>query len=669
MSLFHRIEVGIGGTAALWSQPEHGLLFQNGPALLNIKGVLFPLLRNPLPDTEFTFGIHLQQQLRIPKFDGPNDLGTLSPLTALRAVADKPIWRMGITGSVGFLLTQGRTDSELAASVRLHIPGMSRATVQGFGVLQGLFGSSRTAPIRGGIGLSVHFAWDNGTSLSGGYLHGRGEGIAPSAIYLGGPDYHIGRETSQQSYSRPPIPNREMVPSPWPWIWERLKSEWNEAQLAHEAHRRGEDWLTEECFLYEEGKYDRPLRRLGKRDKSGKFCEAEGKQIPFDEPLREVGGELVPAKHSPTPFIEAPSPSPSHPTRPISSPAQPPQNQSALPPSSGRVGVGSPRRGLGGEDPAQSSPLRKEVPKEETQVSSFHNPEAHRSAPPTNSQSPAQPPTLGESAKQFARGFAKGVGEESRQIYKDTKELPARLAKTGREVAEDIESGRELRALAPLRAATHAVRHASRADAQRIAQAVVDGAVEWYHKPAYEKGQDLGRATTSIAAEAAINVLTDGLGTLRKIEKAAEVADHFHDVEKGAERAAHAAEHLRDVERGLRAVDRAEETGKIRGLLPARGGPAGHIWPHEVANKTPAEIDRRARQLGLSPRGPDPAMGHGAYVDPQTGIQRVLSHPNGTTPHAHVNDPSGKRIDMHGDHVPSESPAAHLPIKHPSHQF
>ena len=60
-------------------------------------------------------------------------------------------------------------------------------------------------------------------------------------------------------------------------------------------------------------------------------------------------------------------------------------------------------------------------------------------------------------------------------IYKDTKELPARLAKTGREVAEDLESGRELRALAPLRAATHAIRHASRDDAKRIAQAVVNG--------------------------------------------------------------------------------------------------------------------------------------------------------------------------------------------------
>ncbi len=324
MSLFHRLEVGIGGTAAIWNQPTQGLLFQNGPALLNIKGVLFPLLRNPLPDTEFTFALHLQQQLRIPKFDGPNDLGTLTPLTALRAVADKPFWRMGITTSLGFLLTQGRTDSELAASIRLHIPGMSRATVQGFGVLQGLFGSSRTAPLRGGFGLSVHFAWDNGTSLSGGYLHGRGEGAAPSAIYVGGPDYHIGRETSEQSYSRPPIPNREMVPSPWPWLWERLKSEWNEAQLANEAHRRGEDWLNDECFLYEEGKYDRPLRHLGKRDASGKFCNVGGKFVPMDEPLREVGGDLVPVQ-SPLRAItdanisESRQPGPAQPPAPDSS--------------------------------------------------------------------------------------------------------------------------------------------------------------------------------------------------------------------------------------------------------------------------------------------------------------------------------------------------------------
>ncbi len=33
MSLFHRLEVGIGGTASIWNQPTQGLLFQNGPAL------------------------------------------------------------------------------------------------------------------------------------------------------------------------------------------------------------------------------------------------------------------------------------------------------------------------------------------------------------------------------------------------------------------------------------------------------------------------------------------------------------------------------------------------------------------------------------------------------------------------------------------------------------
>ena len=148
MSLFHRVEIGIGGTLALWSPQPSGIALQNGPLLLNVKGILFPLLRTPVPDSEFTFGLQLQQQLRIPHFDGLNDLGTETPLTALRAVADKPFWRMGITVSLGFLLTQGRTDSELSSAVSFHLPWTARATVQGFGVLQGLFGSKQNAPLR-----------------------------------------------------------------------------------------------------------------------------------------------------------------------------------------------------------------------------------------------------------------------------------------------------------------------------------------------------------------------------------------------------------------------------------------------------------------------------------------------------------------------------------------
>lgn len=43
-------------------------------------------------------------------------------------------------------------------------------------------------------------------------------------------------------------------------------------------------------------------------------------------------------------------------------------------------------------------------------------------------------------------------------------------------------------------------------------------------------------------------------------------------------------------------------------------------------------------------------MGRGSYVDPVTGKQRVLGHPNdlkGTPPH--VNDPYGRRVDIHGN--------------------
>ncbi len=554
MSLFHRLEVGIGGTLSLWNQPTQGLHFQNGPALLNVKGVLFPLLRNPLPDTEFTFGLQLQQQLRIPKFEGPNDLGTLSPLTALRAVADKPFWRMGITGSLGFLLTQGRTDSELAASIRLHIPGMSRATVQTFGVLQGLFGSSRTAPLRGGFGLSVHFAWDNGTSLSAGYLYGRGNGTAPTAIYLGGPDYHIGRETSEQSYSRPPIPNREMVPSPWPWLIDKLRQEWNEAEAANEAHRQGQDWLTEECFLYEEGKYDKPLRHLGKRDASGKLCHVGGRLVPMDEPLREVGTELVPVR------------SPSSTSTP-----EIPSTPLAVPPLAPKPQTEAPVRPAGSQETSRAKRRKPQRAAEsaarlaEAQPAPVTPPlVAPTPSPQTTASTPQRvSPGLAESASQLAQGMAAGVLEQSTILIEETKQLPGQLAQQGRELVEDVREGRPLRALVPLRAVTHAIRNAKVEDVERLAEATVEGAKEWWDKPPFEKGRDVGRAATTIASDAAITVLTEGLGTLhklRKLEKAADKAEDAVKTAKTIERAEDAAKATRQAERLEEAAESASST-------------------------------------------------------------------------------------------------------------
>ena len=91
------------------------------------------------------------------------------------------------------------------------------------------------------------------------------------------------------------------------------------------------------------------------------------------------------------------------------------------------------------------------------------------------------------------------------------------------------------------------------------------------------------------------------------------------------------------------------------------------IDPKDVAGKTPAEIDALAQAKGLIPKGPDPQAGQGAYIDPVTGEQRVLIHPTDPVsgPHAHVNNPAGERLDINGNVVPPETPAAHLPIKIP----
>jgi hypothetical protein len=112
---------------------------------------------------------------------------------------------------------------------------------------------------------------------------------------------------------------------------------------------------------------------------------------------------------------------------------------------------------------------------------------------------------------------------------------------------------------------------------------------------------------------------------------------------------------------GYRFATRGRVTDPAR-MLPERAGPTGHISPSEVSGRTPAQIDARARELGLQPRGPDAAGGRGAYIDPQTGQQRILSHPNGSPPHGHVNNPAGQRIGPDGRVVPPESPEAHLPI-------
>ncbi len=204
-------------------------------------------------------------------------------------------------------------------------------------------------------------------------------------------------------------------------------------------------------------------------------------------------------------------------------------------------------------------------------------------------------------------------------MYRDVTELPQHVATTGRELIEDIQAGRKLRVLAPIEAIGHAIQNVSREDVQRIAHAVVDGAIDWYHKPAYEKGESLGHATVSVASEVAIAVATDGLGNLarvRKAEKALEAADHVRDASKAAGATTTVLSDVTVVSKGkivgqgnvyLRPTLEKIESGGLRprdiftnreGLLPPR--PAGYYkeYVHPTEGITGPGSQRIVRGAG-----------------------------------------------------------------------
>jgi RHS repeat-associated protein/uncharacterized repeat protein (TIGR02543 family) len=104
----------------------------------------------------------------------------------------------------------------------------------------------------------------------------------------------------------------------------------------------------------------------------------------------------------------------------------------------------------------------------------------------------------------------------------------------------------------------------------------------------------------------------------------------------------------------------------IKGMF--NEGTSPEIDPKEIAGKTPTQIDQIAKDKGLIPKG-NPESGNGAYIDPVTGEQRVLTHPEPDSgcsgPHCHVNNPAGERLDINGNVVPANSPDAHLPLNYP----
>jgi hypothetical protein len=84
------------------------------------------------------------------------------------------------------------------------------------------------------------------------------------------------------------------------------------------------------------------------------------------------------------------------------------------------------------------------------------------------------------------------------------------------------------------------------------------------------------------------------------------------------------------------------------------------LEPRQLLGKTAEELDAYATAIGLIPCGPDPVTGYGSYIDPVTGEQRLLIHPE--QGHFHVNTAAGERLDANGQVVAPEARDAHLPL-------
>jgi len=182
------------------------------------------------------------------------------------------------------------------------------------------------------------------------------------------------------------------------------------------------------------------------------------------------------------------------------------------------------------------------------------------------------------------------------------------------------------------------------------ARTTINNVVEFSHLPPEEQGKTVGRLGTGLVVDAAVGILTDGIGTaanLRKAEKAAEAVGHVKGAEKGVKRIRETTSLTTDPRTG-KEVGRfiADEKGNV--MIEPKGG-------RTVAFPQPDGVDTHT----LYPNGSNYQR-----LNPQ-------GHPGNPTPHGHGHaegSGAGRRgqgasLDVDGNEVHPHSAAAHWPLK------
>ena len=153
--LLQRVEGGVYTHSGVWEKPEGGDTrtgFEQGPMRFALKGLLWPWRRDP--HQHFAVLLDFEYEARLPRFDGPNQLGLLTNLGALRAVVNLPLGGAELGLSVGALFDwHGRYGTaELGLRVGWHLPFLPDLKVFAEGAARGLFVRvNTTEPIPGAL--------------------------------------------------------------------------------------------------------------------------------------------------------------------------------------------------------------------------------------------------------------------------------------------------------------------------------------------------------------------------------------------------------------------------------------------------------------------------------------------------------------------------------------
>ncbi|MGC4047567.1 MAG: hypothetical protein QM758_27550 [Armatimonas sp.] len=284
VGILQHVEGGIFSNTAVWGQPSNAgdkqtdTLWQQGPMRFALKGLVWPFIKNP--HQSLAVLVDFEYEARLPHFDGQNQLGLLTDLAALRAVGNLPLGLAEVGISVGALWDGAGTygTSELGARVGFHLPFMTDTKVFAEGVARGVgvwmkarepTPDSQNSPQQtilpsGALAFGlitrprrqVDFAM---------VLHVGFGDVAPFFLTLRGPmDFSLG-----EGYPYPQSLAVDILREAGEWIAEQL--------------RRLPEPVQQTCLLY--GRDGQLITTLGRLTDDAEHCEFQGQRFRIGDTL------------------------------------------------------------------------------------------------------------------------------------------------------------------------------------------------------------------------------------------------------------------------------------------------------------------------------------------------------------------------------------------------